>query len=258
MVLPLVAAAVLYPALVVVCRRRRPWPWSRLLLWWAGLALCLVAVTGPLAERAEHSLPAHMVGHVLLGMAGPLLLALAAPVTLALRALPAGAARKLVRLLGSQPLRLLAHPVTAATMNLGGLWVLYTTAALAHLHHHPGLHVVVHAHVLVWGYLFTAAVVGLDPDPHRPSRRYRAVVLTAFLAGHSILAKYLYGHPPPGVGTVDGERAAMVMYYGGDLADVALLVLFCHSWYVAARPRPVSRRSPEASGPLGGPAREPA
>ena len=237
LVLPFVAAAGLYAGAVWVSRRRRPWPWHRLLLWCTGLALCLVAVTGPLARHAEHSLCAHMVGHLLLGMLGPLLLVLAAPVTLALRALPVRAARALVRVLGTLPLRFLTHPVTAAAMNLGGLWLLYTTPLLTHLHEHPLLHVLVHVHVLVWGYLFTAAVLGLDPDPHRRGRPYRAVVLGAFVAGHSILAKFLYGHPPPGVSAADAEQGAMVMYYGGDLVDVALLILFCHGWYVASRPR---------------------
>ena len=238
LVLPFVAAAAVYAAAVWTSRGRRPWPRSRLLLWCAGLTLCLLAVTGPLAEHAEHSFSAHMVGHLLLGMAGPLLLVLAAPVTLALRALPVRAARALVGVLSSPPLRFLTHPLTAAAMNLGGVWLLYTTPLLVHLHDHPLLHILVHVHVLLWGYLFTAAVLGVDPDPHRPGRPYRAVVLGLFLAGHSGLAKYLYGHPPSEVGGPDGERAAMVMYYGGDVVDVALLVLFCHGWYVASRPRP--------------------
>jgi putative membrane protein len=238
LVLPFVAAAGLYAVAVRVTRRRRTWPWSRLLLWCTGLALCLGAVAGPLAEHAEHSLPAHMVGHLLLGMAGPLLLVLATPVTLALRALPVRAARALVRVLSSHPVRFLTHPLTAGVMNLGGLWLLYATPLLAHLHEHRLLHVLVHVHVLVWGYLFTAAVLGLDPDPHRPGRPYRAAVLAAFVAGHAILAKFLYGHPPSGVSSADAERGAMVMYYGGDVVDGALLVLFCHGWYVASRPRP--------------------
>ena len=28
----------------------------------------------------------------------------------------------------------------------------------------------------------------------------------------------------------------MIMYYGGDAIDIALIVVLCHQWYVATRP----------------------
>jgi putative membrane protein len=30
----------------------------------------------------------------------------------------------------------------------------------------------------------------------------------------------------------------MLMYYGGDLIDAALITVFCWQWFTASRPRP--------------------
>lgn len=235
--LPFVAALALYWLAVASSRARRPWPWWRTALGTTGIVGCLAAVVGPLAEAGDRSFTAHMVGHVLLGMAAPLLLVLSAPVTLALRALPVRPARLLVRVLASRAVGWLTHPSTTVALDLGGLWLLYTTSLYTRMHDSELVHALVHAHVLVWGYLFTAAVVGVDPDPRRLGVGPRAAVLTGFLAGHAVLAKLVYAHPPVGVATGDAERGAMVMYYGGDVVDVAVLVLLGCRWYVTGRPR---------------------
>jgi putative membrane protein len=171
-------------------------------------------------------------------MAAPLLLAGAAPMTLALRALPTARARRVVRLLKRRPIRLLIHPATAALLDMGGLWLLYTTPLYGAMHAHRSLELLIHAHLLVAGYLFTATMIGIDPIRNRPSWTTRAVVLVAALAAHAILAKYLYLHPPVGVPASQARRASLLMYYGGDLADGVLITLFCRQWYRASRPRP--------------------
>jgi putative membrane protein len=232
------AAAVVYViGVVAALRRGRWWPVERAACWIAGLVAAAAASTGPLPRSAHHDFSAHMAGHLLLGMIAPLLLTLAAPVTLALRALPVRHARTLARVLGGPPVRVLTHPVTAAILNGGGLWALYTTGLYRTMGEHPWIHVLVHTHVLVAGYLFTAAVIGVDPAPHRPGRSTRAVALVGFLAAHAILAKHLYAHPPAGVPAGDAHSGAQLMYYGGDLVDVVLIVIFCREWYRAVDPR---------------------
>jgi putative membrane protein len=145
-------------------------------------------------------------------------------------------------LLASPPLRVLTDPVVAAALNVGGLWLLYTTAVFARMHEHPLLHLLVHVHVFATGWLFTVALVSVDPLPHRRSYPIRAAVLVAALAGHDILAKYLYAHPPAGV--ADAELGAMIMYYGGDAVHLVLIVLLCAGWY-----RLAGRRLPPSSWP---------
>jgi len=217
--------------------RTKHWnPW-RTLRWYAGLLVAGAALIGPLPAAAQTNFVAHMTGHLLLGMLAPILLVLGAPITLGLRALPVVRSRQCVRLLARPAISIVAHPVSAAILNMGGLVVLYTTDLYRIMHEHAVVHVLVHAHVLLAGYLFTAAMIGPDPVIHRPSYLYRAVVLVLAMGIHSILAKSLYASPPAGVSIDQAQAGSMLMYYGGDAVDLVLIVIFCAQWFRATRPR---------------------
>lgn len=219
-------------------RPRLPWPWFRTACWVGGVMLVGVGVTGPLAEASSHSFPAHAAAHVLVGMAGPLLIVCAAPVTLALRALPVRHARLLSRLLASRPVRLFTEPVVAATLNVAGLWLLYLSPIYGYAQMSPVGHVAVHVHLVSVGCLLTASLVSPDPMPHRRSFALRASVLVAAVAGHDIVAKYLYAHPPDGVTASAAETGAMIMYYGGDAVEIVVMVLLCRRWFAPRRTQP--------------------
>jgi putative membrane protein len=216
-------------------RRGRPWPHRRSLLWVAGLAAAAPALAGPIADAAHLDFRVHMIGHVLLGMLGPLLLVLAAPVTLALRALPVRHARRLSTVLRQPAVVALTHPVVAATLNIGGLWVLYRTGLYATSTDSAVLHILVHLHVLLAGCLFTAAIVGPDPAPHRPGLPTRATVLVLAVAAHNILAKTIYAYPPTGVDAAQAATAGQLMYYGAAPVELLMIVLLCREWAVPAR-----------------------
>jgi putative membrane protein len=109
-----------------------------------------VALISPLAVHDE-DFPVHMVQHMLLGMFGPLLLSLSAPVILALRTLPRRARKDLVGLLHSRVIRLLAHPVLATALFVGGLVGLYFTPLYEATLRHPLLHELIHLHFLAAG-----------------------------------------------------------------------------------------------------------
>jgi len=222
---------------VVSPRHKQPWPWHRTLLWTAGIAVAGAALLGPIAQNAG-DFRWHMLTHLLLGMLAPLLLVLGAPVTLLLRALPTPSAKRVARLLRRPPLRIIAHPVTALVLNTGGLWLLYTTDLHTAMHGRGVIPGLISVHMLAAGYLFTAAIIGLDPVRHRPSWITRAVVLIAAMAAHAMLAKWLYAHPPAGVPVEQAEIGARLMYYGGDAVDLLLVIIFCARWYRATRPRP--------------------
>ncbi len=83
--------------------------------------------------------------------------------------------------MNSQLARFVTEPVVAAVLNGGELWLMYSTGMFAAIHDHPVLHVLVHAHMFLAGYLLTIAIVSVDPMPHRRSYPYRAVVLVAAL-----------------------------------------------------------------------------
>ncbi|CAM3962767.1 cytochrome c oxidase assembly protein [Saccharibacillus endophyticus] len=215
-------------------RRYKRWPAYRSLLACAGILACASAVAGPLAQASHGSFTAHMFGHLLLGMLGPLLLVYSAPITLLLRSLPRRSARMLTGLLRSRPAAVLTHPVIAALLNVGGLWLLYTTNLYAAMHTSAVLHALVHIHVFAAGYLFTASLLPVDPSPHRTGMKLRACVMIAAFAAHGILGKFLYASPPPGTDIEDVRIGAQLMYYGGDGVDLLLIVLFCYRGYRAA------------------------
>jgi putative membrane protein len=216
-----------YAGLVLLPRRRRPWPGWRTASWFAGLGTAGLATLGP---PARDGFVAHSAGHVLLGMVAPLLACCAAPLTLLLRALPVRAARPVSRVLRSRPAAAVSHPVTALLLAGGGLWLLYATPLYGFAVSDPAVQIVVHAHVFAAGYLLTAALAGPDPAPHRAAPPLRAAVLVAYLAAHGILAKFLYAHPPAGVPPDQAHTGAMLMYYGGDAVDLVLIVLMCRQW----------------------------
>ncbi|WP_404799163.1 cytochrome c oxidase assembly protein [Bacillus aerolatus] len=215
----------------------KKWPKYRYVLWILGVISAAAAIVGPLAARAHSDFTAHMLGHLLLGMLAPLLLVLAAPMTLLLRTLSVTKARRLSRIMKSWPVRTVSHPITASFLNIGGLWILYTTSLYADMQENILLHLVVHIHVFLAGYVFTASMIYIDPTPHRLSFIYRAIALVLALAGHAILSKYIYAYPPTGVPTAQAEMGGMLMYYGGDAIDLTLISILCFQWFRATRPR---------------------
>ncbi|MRX72112.1 cytochrome c oxidase assembly protein [Bacillus lacus] len=235
---PFAAGIILYCAGSVMSRRTyKTWPWQRQLCWYGGSICALAAIIGPLADRAHHDFYFHMLGHLLLGMLAPLLMVLGAPMTLLFRSINTSTARQVTKLLKSWPARILTDPVTASLLNIGGLWLIYTTNVYALMHENGFLHLLIHFHVFAAGYLFTAAMIYIDPVSHPRPYLYRSAVLVAALAGHGILAKILYANPPLGVSEAQAQSGAMLMYYGGDAVDAVLIFLLCLQWYRSARPR---------------------
>src|SRR5829696_5166068 len=162
LLLSLVISAAVYAGAAFNVRERQGWSWWRVLAWVAAMGLVLASLTGPLGVAAEADFQAHATVHLLLGQVVPMLLVAAAPVTLLLRILPVRAARRVSWLLATRPLQWLTEPVVAAALSVGGLWVLYGTPVFALSQFYGWLHLLVHAHLLVTGYLLTTALVGRE------------------------------------------------------------------------------------------------
>lgn len=237
--IPALAAVAAYWASALSARARR-WPRYRALLFTAGTAAILATVLNPLAARSHEEFTALAASHILAGMLGPLLLVLSRPVSLALRTMDVVPARRLARALGSRPLRVLAFPVTAAVLNIGGMVLMFRSGMLAAMQESQPVHWLGTFHLAAAGYLSTTALVGRDPMPHRGSLRLRAAVLIASAAAHNVLAKTLYADPPPGVPPVAGEAGALILYYGGGAVELVLVFLLCRQWYSSTRPRPAA------------------
>ncbi|MDM7990778.1 cytochrome c oxidase assembly protein [Arthrobacter sp. zg-Y877] len=234
--IPAVVAVVAYWAGALSPRSGR-WPWYRTALFTLGVAAVLATVLNPLARLAHEDFAVLSLSHLLAGMLSPLLLVLSRPFTLALRTLDVFPARRLSRLLRSRFARFLSFPVTAALLNTGGMILMFRTGLLQSMQESMPVHWLVTLHLLAAGYLFTASIVGRDPSPHRSGYRLRAAVLVLSIAAHNILAKSIYADPPPGISAAAAEQGALVMYYGGGVLELALIVLLCRQWYASARPR---------------------
>ena len=217
-------------------RAGRRWSKRRTAAWLIGVGLLMVAMWPSVAHWAHHDIRGHMVQHLLIGMLAPLGLVLAAPLTLALRTLPTRASRQLTRALRLPWFRVLGHPVAAFVLNIGGMYVLYLTPLYVYMLTHPYVHPLVHLHFLAAGYLFTWAIAGPDPAPHRPGFSLRLGVLFVSIATHAYLSKLMYAHlwprhtPHP---LTQIQEAAQWMYYGGDVAEGLLAVALFAGWYQA-------------------------
>jgi putative membrane protein len=242
--LPFLAVLMMYIfAAVFSGRRHKRWPIYRTVFWVLGVIFAIIAVAGPLANQAHLDFRAHILGHLFLGMLAPLLMALGAPIRLALRTFSTSLARKLSRILRSWPSRIYTDPIVASLLNIGGLWLLYTTDLYSMMHESILLHFIVHMHVFLAGYLFTVSIIYIDPMPHRSPFLYRSIVLIVALASHGILSKYIYANPPASVPITQAENGAMIMYYGGDAIDLMLIFVLCYQWYKGTRPRAVVSES---------------
>jgi putative membrane protein len=212
-------------------RGRRWSPW-RTASWLAGTLVLAVALS-PLTESPTAR--AHVVQHLMLGMLAPLALVLGAPVTLLLGVLRPEAARRLTAILRTRTFHVLSHPVTAAALNVGAMFVLYLTPLFVLSSENPAVHHLVHVHFLIAGYLFAWSIAGPDPAPNRPGTRTRVAVLIGAAAAHAFLAKLLYaraGALPPGndFAVDDLQRAAQWMYYGGDAIEILLATALYATW----------------------------
>ncbi|AOZ94205.1 cytochrome c oxidase assembly protein [Paenibacillus crassostreae] len=233
----MILASIYYIYAAHIVRHNKPWPLYRTIFWLMGI-LCLTSmVVGPLAHQAHDDFRVHMLGHLLLGMLAPLLLVLSAPMTLALRTLHVQLARRISSLLKSSSMRILINPLSSSFLNVGGICLLYTTNLYVVMQHNIIVHLIVHIHVFLAGYLYTLSIIYVDPTPHRTSFVYRAVWLIISIAGHGILSKYIFAHPPGNVPVAHAETAGILMYYGGDAIEMVIIFILCYQWYKASRPR---------------------
>jgi putative copper resistance protein D len=136
----------------------------------------------------------HMLGHMALSMVVPPLLVFGAPVTLLLRALPVrrdgsrGPREWLLAVMESRYVKVITHPVFAGVMFTGSLVAFYYSSLFGlALRTHAG-HELMMVHFLLAGYLFTFAVIGVDPAPVRLGYAFRLLLLFITMAFHAFFA----------------------------------------------------------------------
>ena len=172
-------------------RRGDRWPLYRTILWVCGLLLLLWVTCGPINAYQDYLFSMHMMGHMLLSMAIPMLLVAGAPVTLAARAIDKRAdgtrgGREWILWAVHTPFsRVITHPLFAAALFIGSLWIFYYTDLFRwSLYDHIG-HEWMVAHFLITGYLFVQSLIGIDPVPYRLPYPFRLLILIAVMAMHA-------------------------------------------------------------------------
>ena len=201
LLLGLAALAVgLYLAGVVrLSRRGDHWPVGRTICWVLGWVLFVWATNGAPGTWGRVLFSVHMVMHMAVAMIVPLLLVPGAPVTLALRALKArpdktwGPREVLLQVVHSRAMRVLANPVVAAALFFFSLALFYWTGLFElSLTTHTG-HLLMLAHFLLTGYLFTWVLIGIDPGVPRWSPLMLLVILFATISFHAFFGVSLTG-----------------------------------------------------------------
>lgn len=224
-------------------KKFKKWALNKIVYWIIGVISLTLAFLGPLQNHNDFVM--HMYSHLLIGMICPLFLCLAQPLTLLLRNLPVTQARKLTSILKSTYFQIITHPVVAMIINIGGLWFLYTSSLFYVMHEVFIVNIIVHIHLFLGGYFFTISVLSIPPLPNRASFKLRAITLIIYMALHSILAKWLYANPLiADIASV--QKGAVIMYYGGDIVDVLMVIILLYDYYKPSKREIVLTRKAES------------
>jgi putative membrane protein len=250
-------ALVLFAQAFVRLRRRRPEhaPWTRALLFTAGLALLVVPLVSPLEHVGdEELLSAHMLQHVLIGDAAPALLLVAVRGPLVFFLLPPAVLRPLAAF---RPLRVPLSVLLRPLVSLG-LWALafvawHIPAAYDYAAAHPLVHDLEHLSFVLAGTLAWTQLV--DPARHgrlrRPQRVFFALAMLALMqpivdvllfSTGAVYPRYAHvADRPLGLSALTDQRLAGVAMMVEQLLSLGICVGFLLRPYVRERRERVRR-----------------
>jgi putative copper resistance protein D len=243
----LVAAAVVW---TVAVRRvngahpGNPVPRARTVAWMAGLGALAVALLSGIGRYDTTLFWVHMIQHILLTLVAPPLLALAAPITLLLRvASPGARRRRVLPLLHSRVVRVLAFPVVAWAIFAGVMWASHFSPLFNAALEDPLVHEVEHFSYLGAGLLFWWPAVAADPGPWRMSHPVRAMYVFLQMPQNTFLAIALLSAPAPlyehyvtlerswgPTPLEDQQTAAGLMWFIGDLLFILPIMAIVAAW----------------------------
>jgi len=216
------------------CLRHRPRPWQ-FLTFHAAILLCVVAIFGPLDERAEINAAAHMTQHMLMMLA-------IAPLWVISQPLPQMNASRVGRGLSVlwQPLlKLTANPLLAATVHGIAIWFWHLPRFYVLALESPWWHAVEHLSFLVTAAIFTWAV--LKSSKHAAPHALLAVLFTLMHTG--VLGALLTFARAPlyvSIFTIDlptadllqaQQLAGLLMWVLGGIPYMAVSVWIMQRWF---------------------------
>lgn len=245
--LPAIAALVLWwigIRRVNAAHPANPVPRVRTLSWTLGVVAILFALDSGIERYDTTLFWVHMIQHLLLTMVAPPLLLLAGPITLLLRASSAETRRRWVfPFLHARVIKALSFPVVAWILFAGIMWVSHFSPLFDAALENEWIHRLEHALFLGSALLFWWPTIGPDPSPWplRPAARVLYVglqmpqntflALAIYMSSVPLYAHYLstgrtWGPSP----LEDQQMAGAIMWVGGDMAFLAMVILLVAAW----------------------------
>lgn len=226
-----------------LARARIGWPWRRSASWLLAMLTLVVALNSPVGRYSDVLFWVHMVQHLLLIMVAPMLLVWAQPVRLLREAGPPALAARLDRVLGGRPTRWLTAPLTGLALYTALVVLTHLTGFQQLSATHGGIRVLELAAYLACGWLFFYPLLGAELGPWSLPYLLRFVVLALamgtdtltgvalMLTSRPLAPAYAAAHPGWGPSALlDQEAAGAIMWFGGDLLMMILMILVAVQW----------------------------
>ena len=189
-----VMACIYLAAVYRLARRGDPWSKRCTASWVIGCFTMLFATSSGLGMYMAAMYSMHTIVQVVLTILVPVLLVQGAPVTLALKALregepdaAPGPREWLLSALSSSLMRFIAHPWTATTVFVMGIYGLCLVSVFDVAVSEHAAHMVAIGYFLLSGTLFFTVVSGVDPVPW-PMPKLRRAAITLFALSQFVVA----------------------------------------------------------------------
>jgi len=238
----------------------RPWPRWRTLLFFAGLAVVVLALQSGIGSYDDVVFWDHMVQHLMLIMVAPPLLIFGQPITLLLHASRNPLHTWVKRILRSPVASFLTWPVFGFAAYAVAIVVLHLTALANLIARNHMAHDAEHVVFLLVGYLFFLPIIGSEPIKWRLS--YPAKLLLLFLimpvdTFTGLVLGYANGGTPglpagarpvwAGTATADLHAGGATMWIAGDALMFAMMMIVFLMWSTDSRVESRSRGWLEAA-----------
>ena len=243
--LPAVGAVVLWWLLVRRVRSRGGRVAAvRTAAWVAGVAIIVTALDSGIGLYDTTLFSVHMIQHLLLTMAAPPLLLFAGPITLLLQAAtPAVRRRRILPVLHSRVLGIVANPVVAGVLFALVMWGTHISPVFEASLENVTIHEAEHAAYLASALLLWWPVIGRDPSPWRLGRAAGALYLGLQMPQMAFLSVAMLMAPAPLYAAyanttrtwgptplADQQLAAGIMWVGGSLVFIGAVIVLIALW----------------------------
>jgi cytochrome c oxidase assembly factor CtaG len=253
---PIVTAAVAILAALYlwgvlrVARRHpaRPWPAWRTGMFFAGLAVIVLATESGIGSYDDVLFWDHMVQHLMLIMVAPVLLIFGQPITLLLHASRNPLHTWAKRIVRSPVASFLTWPVFGVVAYAFAVMAAHLTNLANLVETNQTLHNAEHVAFLVVGYLFFLPIIGTEPIRWRLSYPVRFIILVLVMPVDTFTGLMLGYGTAASPGVPSGPRPAWapdpvadlhtggaVMWVGGDALMFGLMMLVFLMWSMDER-----------------------